>query len=130
MTRLVEKQAAKVVKSIRHMILQACTQIDVLFICEMWSSLGNDCYLTIILHWFDKKRDIQTIVLAMMAFNVQHTKCNISKAMLRVRSKFGILPHVEFIVEIPQFIPSDWRESQNLGFEFMSVWIVVAWRAH
>ena len=55
-----------------------------------------------------------------MEFNVRHTKHNISKAMLKVRSKFGIFPRAELIEDIPQFTESDWRESQNLGFEFMS----------
>ena len=40
--------------------------------------------------------------------------------MLNVRSKFGLFPHAEFIEDMPQFMESDLRESQNLGFEFMS----------
>ena len=40
--------------------------------------------------------------------------------MLKVRSKFGIFPSAELIEGIPQFMKSDWREFQNLGFEFMS----------
>ena len=39
---------------------------------------------------------------------------------MKVRSKFGIFPHAELIEDIPEFMASDWRESQNLGFEFMS----------
>ena len=38
---------------------------------------------------------------------------------MKVRSKFGIFPRAELIEDIPQFTESDWRESQNLGFEFM-----------
>ena len=52
--------------------------------------------------------------------NVRHTKHNISKAMLKVRSKFGTFPRLELIEDVPQFTASDWRVSQNLGFEFMS----------
>ena len=40
--------------------------------------------------------------------------------MLNMRPKFGIFPYAEFIEDIPQFTKSDWRESQNLRFEFMS----------
>ena len=40
--------------------------------------------------------------------------------MLKVRSKFGIFPHAELIEDIAEFTASDWRESQNLGFDFMS----------
>ena len=58
---------------------------------------------------------MQTIILGMMAFNVRHTKHNISKAMLKVRAKFGIFTCAKFIEEIPPFTESDWRESQNLG---------------
>ena len=52
--------------------------------------------------------------------NVRHTKHNISKAMLKVRSKFGIFPHAKLMEDIAEFTASDWRESQNLGFDFMS----------
>ena len=55
-----------------------------------------------------------------MEFNVRPTKHEISKTMLKVRSKFGIFPHAALIEDIPQFTESDWRKSQNLGFEFMS----------
>ena len=41
-------------------------------------------------------------------------------AMLKMRSKFGIFPRAELIEDIPEFMVSDWRESQNLVFEFMS----------
>ena len=58
--------------------------------------------------------------LPTMEFNARHTKLNISKAMLKVRSKFGIFPRAEPIEVIPEFTASDWRESQNLGFDFMS----------
>ena len=51
---------------------------------------------------------------------MRHTKHNISKAMLKVRSKFGIFPYAKIIEDIPEFTTSDWRESHNLGFEFMS----------
>ena len=40
--------------------------------------------------------------------------------MLKVRSKFGIFPRTELIEDIAEFTASDWRESQNLGFDFMS----------
>ena len=40
--------------------------------------------------------------------------------MLKVRSKFGIFPRAELIEDIAEFTASDWRESQNLGFDFMS----------
>ena len=63
---------------------------------------------------------MQTIILGTMEFNVRHTKHNISKAMLKVRSKFGIFPRAEVIEDIPEFTASDWRESQKLGFDFMS----------
>ena len=63
---------------------------------------------------------MQTIILGTMEFNVRHTKHNIFKAMLKVRSKFGIFPRAEVIEDIPEFTASDWRESQNLGFDFMS----------
>ena len=63
---------------------------------------------------------MQTIILGTMEFNVRHTKYNISKAMLKVRSKFGIFPRAELIEDIPEFTANDWRESQNLGFDFMS----------
>ena len=63
---------------------------------------------------------MQTIILGTMEFNVRHTKYNISKAMLEVRSKFGICPRAELIEDIPESTASDWRESQNLGFDFMS----------
>ena len=52
---------------------------------------------------------------------MQYSKRNISKAMLKVRSNFGIFPCAEFIEEIPELTASDWREPQNLGFEFMSL---------
>ena len=93
---------------------------DVSFTHDMWSSVANDQYLTITLHWLDEEWDMQTIILGTMEFNVRHTKHNISKAMLKVRSKFGIFPRAELIENISQFTASDWRESQNLGFEFMS----------
>ena len=63
---------------------------------------------------------MQTTILGMMEFNVRHTKHSIFKAMLKVRHKFGIFPHVELIEDISQFTVSDWRESRNLGFEFLS----------
>ena len=62
---------------------------------------------------------MHTISLVTIAFNVQHTKCNMSKTMLKVRFKFGVFPCLEFIEKIPHFIASEWSESQNLGFEFM-----------
>ena len=40
--------------------------------------------------------------------------------MLKMRSKFGIFPRAKLIEDIPKFTASDWRESQNLGFDFMS----------
>ena len=51
---------------------------------------------------------------------MQHTKHKISKAMMKVRSQFGIFPCAELIEDIAEFTASDWRESQNLGFDFMS----------
>ena len=84
--RSVEDQADEVVKPIWSTMSQACTVIDVLFTCEMWSSVANDQYLTVILHWLDEKWDMQTIILGTMEFNVRHTKHNISKVMLKVRS--------------------------------------------
>ena len=45
---------------------------------------------------------MQTIILGMMEFKVRHTKHNISKAMLKVRSKFGIFPRAELIEDIVQ----------------------------
>ena len=118
--RSVEDQADEVVKSIRSTMSQACAVTDVSFTCDMWSSVANDQYLTVTLHWLDEKWDMQTIILGTMEFNVRHTKHNISKAMLKVRSKFGIFPRAEVIEDIPEFTASDWRESQNLGFDFMS----------
>ena len=66
----------------------------------MWCSVVNDQYLTITLHWVDEKWDVQTIILGTMVFNLQHTKNNISKVMLKVRSKFDIFSRAEFIEEI------------------------------
>ena len=63
---------------------------------------------------------MQTIILGTMEFNVRHTKHNISWATLKVRSKFGIFLRAELIEDIPELTASDWRESQNLGFDFMS----------
>ena len=48
---------------------------------HVWSSIANDQYLIVALHWLDGKWDMQTIILGMMEFNVRHTKHNISKAM-------------------------------------------------
>ena len=90
------------------------------FTCDMWSSIANDWYLTVALHWLDEKWDMPIIILGAIVFNVHHTKRNICKAMLKVRSKFGIFPCAEFIEQIPQFTPSDWRESQILKFIVMS----------
>ena len=39
---------------------------------------------------------------------------------MKVRSKFGIFRRAKFIAKILEFTASDWRESQNLEFEFMS----------
>ena len=47
----------------------------------MWSSVANDQYLTVTLHWLDEEWEMQTIILGTMEFNVRHTKHNISKAM-------------------------------------------------
>ena len=88
--RSVEDQADEVVKSIRSTMSQACAVTNVSFTCDMWSSVANDQYLTVTLHWLDEKWDMQTIILGTMEFNVRHTKHNISKAMLKVKSKFGI----------------------------------------
>ena len=118
--RSVEDQADEVVKSLRSTMLQACVVIDVLFTCDMWSSIANDQYLTVTLHWPHEKWEMQSIILGTMEFNVRHTKHNISKAALKVRSKCGICPRAKLIEDIPEFTASDWRESQNLGFEFMS----------
>ena len=118
--RSVEDQADELVKSIQSTMSQACAVTDVLFTCDMWFSVANDQYLTITLHWLDEKWDMQTIILGTMEFNVRHTKHNISKAMLKVRPKFGIFPRAELIEDIPAFTASDWRESQNLLFDFMS----------
>ena len=63
---------------------------------------------------------MHTIILGMIEFNVQHTRRKIFKAILKVRSMFGIFRQAGFIEEIPQFISGDWRESQNFAFEFMS----------
>ena len=30
------------------------------------------------------------------------------------------IPHAELIDDIPRFVANDWRDSQDLGFEFMS----------
>ena len=57
--RSVEDQADEVVKSIRSTMSQACAVIDVLFTCDMWSSIANDQYLTVTLHWLDEKWDMQ-----------------------------------------------------------------------
>ena len=113
--RSVKYQADEVMKSI-----QACAMTDVSFTCNMWSSVANNQYLIIILHWLDEKWDMQTIILGTMEFNVQHTKHNISKAMLKLRHKFDRFPRPELIEDMPEFTASDWRESQNLGLEFMS----------
>ena len=40
--------------------------------------------------------------------------------MLKVRSKFDIFPRAELMEDIAEFTASDWGESQNLGFDFMS----------
>ena len=90
--RSVEDQADEVVKSIRSTMSQARAVTNVLFTCNMWPSVANDQYLTVILHWLDEKWDMQTIILGTMEFNGRQTKHNISKAMLKVRSKFGIFP--------------------------------------
>ena len=113
--RSVEDQADEVVKSIRSTMSQACAVTDVAFTCDMWSSVGNDQYLTVILHWLDEEWDMQTIILGTMEFNVRHTKHNISKAMLKVRSKFVTFPRAELIEGILEFTASNWRESQHLG---------------
>ena len=86
MIRSAEDQADEVVKSIRSTMSQACAVTDVSFTCDMWSSIANDQYLTVRLHWLDEKWDMQTISLGTMEFNVRHTKHNISKVMLKVRS--------------------------------------------
>ena len=109
--RSVEDQADEVVKSIWSTMSQACAVTYVSFTCDMWSSVANDQYLTVALHWLDEKWDMQTIIFGMMEFNVRHTKHN----MLKVRSKFGIFPRANLIEDIPEFMASDWRESQNLG---------------
>ena len=82
--------------------------------------LANNQYLTVTLHSLDEKWDMQTIILGTMEFNVKHTKHKISKAMLKFKSEFGIFPRAELIEDIPEFTVSDWRESQNLGSDFMS----------
>ena len=105
--RSVEDQADEVVKSIRSTMSQACAMTDVSFTCDMSSSIANDQYLTVTLHWLDEKWDMQTIILCTMEFNVRHTKHNISKAMLKVRSKFRIFPHAKLIEDMPQFMASD-----------------------
>ena len=79
--RSVEDQADEVVKSIRSTMSQACAVTDVSFTCDMWSSVANDQYLTVTLHWLDEEWEMQTIILGTMEFNVRHTKHNISKAM-------------------------------------------------
>ena len=35
---------------------------DVSFTCDMWSSVANDEYVTVTLHWLDEKWDMQTII--------------------------------------------------------------------
>ena len=42
------------------------------------------------------------------------------QAMLKVRSKFPIFPHTEFIEGIPEFTAHEWIKYLNLGFEFVS----------
>ena len=118
--RSVEDQADEVVKSIRSTMSQACVVTDVSFTCDMWSSIANDQYLTVTLDSLDEKWDMQTIILGTREFNMRHTKHNISKAMMKVWSKFGIFPRAELIEDIPEFTASDWRKSQNLRFDFMS----------
>ena len=54
-----------------------------------------------VLHRFDEKSDMQTMILGTIGFDVQYTKGNISKAMLKVGSIFGIFPLGKFIEEIP-----------------------------
>ena len=86
---------------------QACAVTNVLFTCDMRSSVANDQYLTVTLHWLDEEWEMQIIILGTMEFNVRHTKHNISKAMLKVRSKFGIFPRAELIEDILEFTASD-----------------------
>ena len=68
--RSVEDQANEVVKSIWSTMSQACAMTDISFTCDMWSSIANDQYLIVTLHWLDEKWDMQTIVLGTMEFNV------------------------------------------------------------
>ena len=72
--RSVEDQADEVVKSIRSTTSHACAVTNVSFTCDMWSSIANDQYLTVTLHWLDEKWDMQTIILGTMEFSVRHTK--------------------------------------------------------
>ena len=72
--RSVEDQADEVVQSIRSTMSKACAVKDVSFTCDMWSSVANDEYLTVTLHWLDEKWDMQTIILGTMEFSVRHTK--------------------------------------------------------
>ena len=58
------------------------------------------------LHWIDEKWDMQTIIPGTMASNIEDTKRNIPKDMLKVRSKLGIF-QLESIGGIPQFTASD-----------------------
>ena len=53
--RSVEDQADEVLKSIRRTMSQACAVTDVSFTRDMWSSVANDQYLTVTLHWLDEK---------------------------------------------------------------------------
>ena len=95
--RSVEEHADQTVKSIRCTIPQDPLKTDVSLTCDMWSSIVNVWFLIATLHWLDEKWDMQTIILGTMKSNVEHTKNNISKAMLKVRSKFDIFSSAEFI---------------------------------
>ena len=53
--RSVEDQADEVVKSIRNTMSLACIVTGIWFTCDMWSSVANDQYLTVILHWLERE---------------------------------------------------------------------------
>ena len=75
----------------------------------------NYCQPIVKLHWVDEKCNMQTTVLDTIAFNVQHTKCNISKAIW----KWGL----NFAYSHAWSPLMNYNNSQQLIAKILRIWV-------
>lgn len=89
--RSIEKQSRDVVNSMCERVKDVWNKTNIAT-TDMWSSNAGDRYCTISVHWITHVWKLATKTLGALTMNEEHTKENISRKMVMLRTKFRIWP--------------------------------------